>query len=81
MLHGEVKVNHIEIGKWQAQNTGEKVKDFVVYRCEAEWYTNTGYPFRTGPFLVHHKPNDGALVLASIVLAQAKKLFDIETSR
>lgn len=76
MLHGEIKVNHHEIARWQAANLGKAEGGYTLYRCAVTYIDNAGYKRETGPFLVHHYPEQGALVLTNIVLAQAKFLFD-----
>lgn len=82
MLHGEIKVNDYEIGHWKAvrvgavlDSKGYAVKDHYIYRCEVRHTDLRGYTRRTGPFLVHHRFSDGAIVLTSQVLAQAEHLF------
>lgn len=82
MLHGSIKVNHQVIAKWSAQNLKKKDdRGFTQYRCSVIYSNQRGYTQKTGPFLMYHDADRGALILAAKVLETADRLFDIDNSR
>ena len=80
MLHGVLEINGYALGNWEAENIGlvdgsnPKYKKHT-YRCNVNYTDRKGYPRNSGPFLVHHYDGEGAIVLASIVLAAADRIF------
>lgn len=72
MLHGDIKVNHHVIGSWRAVNeTVQTSPDAVnTYRVSVA-YTNVRGFHQVAEFRIEHRYGDGALVLASKVLAEA----------
>lgn len=68
-LHGEIKVNGNEIGKWEAVRVGKADDDFI-YRCRVEYTNTSGYGYLR-VFFVRHNYNDGALLLTSRVTERA----------
>lgn len=69
-LHGEIKVNGVVIGEWSAVRRG-KTEEVNRYDCKV-WYIDTEHRRMNAKFAVTHKPQDGALVLASRVLLRAR---------
>lgn len=78
MLHGEIKVNHNEIGRWTAVRKeryfgdGEDQfyeSDYFKYECHMDYRNGAGYPMEAA-FTVVHRFGDGAVLLASKVLLQ-----------
>lgn len=77
MLHGDVKVNDIEIARWTAENTGKTYGDDVVYACTLAGRDANGYPYKTS-FGVIHDPGAGPLVLLSGILHKATSILGIK---
>lgn len=72
MLHGDIKVNDHVIGSWRAVNeTVHNGPDAVnTYRVTVA-YTNIRNFHQVAKFYVMHRYGDGALILASKILAEA----------
>lgn len=71
MLHGKIMVNDVVIGHWAAVRVHAKIEDVNTYRCEVEM---DGHDGGGAKFTLLHTYADGALVLASKVLARAHAL-------
>lgn len=75
-LHGEIKVNDLVIGGWEAQRTTPRLDkdkrdgENYTYRCKVWRRMEDGKEWRE-EFEVRHWYEDGALELASKVLRQA----------
>lgn len=72
MLHGDIKINDVSFGTWQAVR-GEKVfEGMYEYDCEVEYRNLEGYLKRVN-FPVKHYEKMGALTLTSMVLSTAMR--------
>ena len=71
-LHGEIKVNHHEIGHWSAQRCGAMPNGDFIYRCTVETTDLAGYTHKRR-FFVHHPYSDGALALTGLVMLESVK--------
>jgi hypothetical protein len=71
-LHGDIKVNDHLIGSWRARNMGGTSDGWTKYSVTVAHTDNAGY-HKVADFVLDHKAGEGALVLASKVLAEAGK--------
>lgn len=70
MLHGNIEVNHNVIGTWRAVRKEAVAPNVHRYECKVGYRNIDGYPMQA-KFDVEHTYGDGALILASRVLAEA----------
>lgn len=72
-LHGPIKVNRDTIGDWRADRIAPALDPdgTARYQCFVTMYADQ--PPRVDVFTVQHRYDEGALVLASTVLAEAVK--------
>ena len=66
-LHGEIKVNNREIGRWSATRTSKEINRVNTYACEV--VTAKGKV----TFTTDHEHGEGALALTIKVLAHAQQ--------
>lgn len=73
-LHGPIQVNAEVIGRWSARRTvpAPDPDGFAPYDCMVSMYADD--PPQVTCFELHHRYDDGALVLAAEVLAEAVRL-------
>lgn len=69
-LHGELKVNYNEIGKWSAVRAGRAEDGDFIYRCRIEYRDEKGYPLER-LFFIKHAYGDGAVALTAKVMLKA----------
>lgn len=70
MLHGDIKSNDHEIGRWKAVRAGSAGTDGeFIYRCDIDFTYMNGYS-DVRRFFVLHSFRDGAAILASKVLTE-----------
>lgn len=76
MLHGEIKVNHREVGYWQAVRLdGLKLTQQTSnYRCNVTRRLIHG-GYQRCDFNLTHRYDDGAAVLAAKVLTESERIF------
>lgn len=72
MLHGNIELNHNVIGNWRAVRKEAVGNSVHRYRCVVEHRNIRGYLMKA-EFNVEHAYVDGALILASKVLAEAPR--------
>lgn len=81
MLHGEIKVNNVEIGRWTAVRKEEvgldKANPMYRYECHMDYRNSAGYPMEAA-FEVRHNYKDGAVLLASKVLLQGMSQLKVK---
>lgn len=75
-LHGEIRVNGMTIGTWEAVRQGDNADpqpdDLLTYACAVNHDTTLqGNPAVLETFSVIHRFGDGALALTANVLATA----------
>lgn len=75
MLHGEIKVNNREIGKWSAIRKEPVNPETAIFRyeCRVHYRSEQGYLHDVQNFDVYHAYADGALVLTAKVLQAADR--------
>lgn len=71
MLHGDIRVNDISVGSWEAERVRVlTMSTWALYTCRVEYRDERGY-LHTLEFDTIHRISDEALGLASAVLAKA----------
>lgn len=70
-LHGDIRVNGVEIAQWEAvRSVTHFVDEPIAYECLVKYLSPRGVK-STFDFQVWHLYSDGAFVLARKVLAEA----------
>lgn len=70
MLHGEIKVNGGQVGRWTARRLVHPPQAFNDYECTLTYYDQQGYPMEAKWTLIGHHFGDGPVVLAARVLRE-----------
>jgi hypothetical protein len=72
MIEGTININDHEIVTYTAFNGSEKNGGVNPYVCHVEAVGRDGHK-RVADFVVHHRYDDGILVLVSMMLFEAEK--------
>lgn len=70
MLHGDIRVNDVVVGKWTAVRKTADLRDFNEYHCTLEYRNMKGYMEYAEWDLIGHFNGNGALTLAARVLRE-----------
>lgn len=76
-LHGDIQVNYRTIGSWEAvrkESVSNETSHFY-YRCAVVFRDLRGNTSEKRFYVTHHF-SDGALVLASKVMAEAARIIE-----
>jgi hypothetical protein len=77
-LHGEIKINNIAIGIWQARRASERTLVVNKYLVRVSFKDISGVVHRAEGEL-EHAFSDGALVLISKIMLWANQQFHLPT--
>lgn len=71
MLHGEIKVNGVAVGRWEAKRVVTHPFKTHTYDCQVVYRNVKGY-LLLAEFQVRHAEELGAVALASQILTKAE---------
>lgn len=74
MLHGDIQINHVVIGKWTACNVRDRA-GFADYECTLELRNQKGRMEYATFILEGHQKGGGALSLAARVMTTGMNML------
>lgn len=67
MIHGDIKINDVAVGRWEAERVEQIFEKTNRYDCRVYYRNNEGHPLHAEFQVVHYEPM-GALSLAKSIL-------------
>lgn len=74
MLHGEIKVNDVAVGYWEAVRADKVSENSYFYDCEVQHRNLQGYPLRAKFRVTHYVPAGAVALTATILSAATRQL-------